>query len=160
MKTFSSTLVVTSLAMTLAGTVFGAESASRQSFENQIRSLNQASATNHAERTTLHGVSVETGVPEDKVLQMHKNNPKTGPAGIFVACVIADHTKKDPETYVKQAAAGKAWAAIAQENNVPLDQIQERLARIEKSVNAGGNQRPVSNQTRTNAARSQPTTPR
>ena len=158
MKTFTSKLVVASVAMTLAGTVFGADTTTRQSFENHIRSLNTASLNNNAERTTLHGVSVETGVAEDKLLQIHKNNPKTGPAGIFVACVIADRTKKDPETYVKQSAAGKAWAVIAQENNVPLDQIEERLGRIEKYVNAGGDQKPASSQTRTNAVRPRPTT--
>jgi hypothetical protein len=160
MKTLTSSLMVASLATTLAGTVFGAETTTtRQTFENHIRSLNTATVNNHAEKTTLHGVSVETGVPEDQVLQIHKNNPKTGPAGIFVACIIADHTKKDPETYVKQSAAGKAWAVIAQENNVPLDQIDERLARIEKYVNEGGDQKPASSQARTNRVRPQATQP-
>jgi hypothetical protein len=52
-------------------------------------------------------VATETGVPIERVRAMHKNHPKVQAAGILVACVLADETKKTPDSVLKQHDAGK-----------------------------------------------------
>jgi hypothetical protein len=122
---------------------YKADRPSRAEFEERIRTLNQTTIKNHAQDEALHGVSVETGVPMEKLRRIHEDHPKVSPAGIFVACIIADNTKQDPAYIVKQGAGGQSWTSLAQDYGVPLDKIEIRLVRLENYIRAGADQRPV-----------------
>jgi hypothetical protein len=122
---------------------YKADRASRAEFEDRIHTLNQTTIRNHAEEDAMHGVSVETGVPMEKLRRIHDHYPKVSAAGIFVACIIADNTKEDPEYIVKRGAGGQSWTSLAQDYGVPLDKIERRLIKLENYIRAGSDQRPI-----------------
>jgi hypothetical protein len=141
MKKLIMTVLMTSLVMTLGVTSYSAEKGSKERFEDRAHSLNDAVKKNHAETEALHGISVETGVPMEKLRAMHENNPLAGPAGLMIACTIADETKKDPTTYVHTFVSGKSWTSIAEDNHVPFAKIEARLARLETYIRSGGDEK-------------------
>jgi len=143
MKNMMPKYFISSLTLALAVSAFAAESSTKEQFESHGHTLNATITKNHAEAEALRGISVETGVPVERVQALHHNYPKATPAGILIACVLADNTKQDPETYVKKFVNGKNWAVAAKENNVPYEKIDERLTRVEDYIKNGGNQRPV-----------------
>ena len=116
--------------------------ADKKDFEARGHELNSTVSRNHAETDALHGVSVETGVPEEKVRAMHKNHPKVGPAGILIACTISDETKQDPAVYIKRFEDGKNWTAQARDNHVPLEKIDARLDHLQSFIEKNGDQKP------------------
>jgi hypothetical protein len=122
---------------------YKADKASRAEFEDRIHALNDATAKNHAEEAALHGVSVETGVPMEAIRQIHHDYPDASPASIFIACIIADNTKEDPAHIVRRRDAGKSWTSLAEDSGVPLEKINRRLARLERYIRAGSDQRPI-----------------
>jgi hypothetical protein len=83
-------------------------------------------------KDAMHDVSVETGVPLDQINHMRDQHPDAGAAGIMIACTIADNAKGSPESYLNRHVNGKGWAAIARDNNVPLEKINTRLDKLEK----------------------------
>jgi hypothetical protein len=127
----------------LAGSSRAADKVAKERFDDRVHSLNDAVKKNHAEKEAFHGVSVETGVPMEKVESIHKNNPQVGPAGIMIACTIADHTKKDPTDYVKTFVSGKSWTSIVEDNHVPYGKVESKLARLETYIRSGGDERPA-----------------
>ena len=141
MKTLISSIVVASLVLASGAASRAADKESKERFEDRAHSLNDAVKKNHAETEAYHGVSVETGVPMEKIEAMHKNNPQAGPAGLMIACTIADETKKDPATYVRTFVAGKSWTSIAEDNHVPFGKIEARLARLEAYIRSGGDEK-------------------
>ncbi len=52
----------------------------------------------------------------------------------MAANVLADQTKKQPEVFLQAKAGGQSWSQIAQANNVPLSQLDTRLANMEQSL--------------------------
>jgi len=143
MKNVILTLVVASMMMTLAGTSRADDRnrATKEDLDDRIHSLNETAKKNHAENAAMHGISVETGVPMEKLRAIVERR-KVSPAGLMVACVIADNTKEDPE-YVVRKASSKTWAALVREYGVPYDKVERRLARLETYIRSGGDQRPV-----------------
>jgi hypothetical protein len=72
----------------------------------------------------------------EQLQRMRDAHPDAGAAGLMIACVIADNAKGSPETYLSRHINGKGWAAIARDNNVPLEKINVRLDKLEKSLAA------------------------
>jgi len=99
--------------------------------EDRVHTLNSMADKRGDFKMALHDVSVETGVPMDKLQQMHNQHPDAGAGGIMVACVLADDTKKPAEHFLSSHVNGKGWAEIARQNSVPLDRINGRLDRLE-----------------------------
>jgi hypothetical protein len=85
-------------------------------------------------KEVIHDVSVETGVPQDQLQRMHDQHPDAGPAGLLIASVIADNAKGSPERYLSRHVNGTGWGAIARENNVPLEKIDNKLAKLEQDL--------------------------
>jgi hypothetical protein len=143
MKNVISTLVLASTVMTLAS-IGGADEryrGSKADLDDRIHSLNETTKRNHAEHAALHGISVETGVPLEQLRAIEARR-RVSPAGLMVACVIADNTKEDPDRIVRKAS-DKTWAALAREYGVPYDKIERRLARLETYIRSGGDQGPI-----------------
>jgi hypothetical protein len=65
---------------------------------------------------------------------MRDQHPDAGAAGLMIACVIADNAKGSPEAYLGRHINGKGWAAIARDNNVPLEKINGRLDKLQHDL--------------------------
>jgi hypothetical protein len=113
---------------------------------NQLRELetqvNQATQGSNQWHTAMHTISVQTGVPQDQVRALKQNHPNAQPAGILVACVLADETKKPAEQFLKQHLAGQNWPDIARNNNVPLEKLTVRLQTIRQALTGGAAAKP------------------
>jgi hypothetical protein len=134
-KLMYSLLVATvSLGLT-AGLARGQSRASeRDELDSRAQTVNSLADRRGGMKEAVHAVSVETGVPMDEVQRMHEKHPDAGAAGIMIACVIADNAKGAPEGYLSRHVNGKGWAAIARDNNVPLDKINARLDKLERDL--------------------------
>jgi hypothetical protein len=110
----------------------------KQSLDDRMHSLNELVKKKGLMQEALKGVSVETGVPLGELESMHQHHKETGPAGLLVACVMADETKKAPEYFVKKhTEGGKTWADLARENKVPIEKLEKKLESLERHVAAG-----------------------
>ena len=67
---------------------------------------------------------------------MHKHYSVVGIAGVLIACVLADETKKPPENFMKERQSGKGWTTMARNNKVSVEKISERLDHLERILTA------------------------
>ena len=79
-------------------------------------------------------VSDITGVPQDQVQTLANSHPKAGAGGVLIASVLADETKKPPESFLQTHDSGKSWETIASDNKVSLDKLDLRLNHVQKYV--------------------------
>lgn len=107
---------------------------SRQELDGRARDVNSLADQHGGMRAAIHDVSVETGVPMDRVQKMHDSHPNAGAAGILIACVLADNTKQPAERFLDRHHDGRSWASIARENNVPLDKINHKLDNLQREL--------------------------
>jgi len=103
-------------------------------FENRAKKINSMADKNSNIDVALQRISTETGVPVENVRSQHKRYPETGTAGLLIANVLANETKKAPSEFLNQHAKGKKWLAIARDNKVSVDKLNERLDRLEKAL--------------------------
>lgn len=127
---FSLTIAVLALALP-AFSVHGSE---KEQLDDKIRHINDLAKKPGAREVALQRVSVETGVPLERVQAMHQKHSDIGVGGVLVANVLADETKKDPELFMKQRDQGKKWTEIARENNVKFSGLNDRLDRLERAI--------------------------
>lgn len=127
---------IATLALGLNMSALAADHPAKRELDDHTTAINELATKGDRMQLALHEISVETGVPLEEVRKMHQNHPDAGPAGIMNACVMADNTKKTPEDFLKKHINGKGWAAIARDNNVPLDKLNERLDRMENALAA------------------------
>src|SRR5437867_3303912 len=80
--------------------VRGQDKATRERLDQRAHEVNILAKRPGMTKTALHAVSVETGVPEANLEAMHKRHPDAGAAGILIACVLADETKKKPGDFL------------------------------------------------------------
>lgn len=131
----------TIIAMTMLlalGLVFPAMAADKQDLdhlENRVKQLNAVGAKADMKDIALQRISTETGVPVETVRKQNERHPGTGVAGLMIANVLANETKKKPETFLSQHEGGKKWLQIAKENKVTVDKLNERLDRLAKAIN-------------------------
>jgi hypothetical protein len=115
------------------GLVFPSLAADKQEldhFENRVQQLNSLAEKPGKIDVALKGISNETGVPLEKVQNQNKRHPQMGIAGLMIANVLADDTKKAPEQFLSERESGKKWVTIARENKVSVDKLNERLDRL------------------------------
>jgi hypothetical protein len=139
MRKIMYSLLVASVSLGLsAGFARGqGRAAEKDELDTRAITVNKLADQRGGMREAIHDVSVETGVPLEKVQRMQDNHPDAGAAGIMIACTIADNAKGNPESYLSRHVNGKGWGAIARENNVPLDKINDRLAKLERDLGNG-----------------------
>ena len=106
----------------------------KDELESRAQSVNSLADRHGGMKEAIHDVSVETGVPQEKLQRMHDQHPDAGPAGLMIASVIADNAKGNPEQYLSRHMNGRGWGAIAHENNVPLEKINNKLANLEREL--------------------------
>jgi len=126
-------LLVATVSLGLTAGVARAQTA-KDALENRAHSVNALADRHGGMKDAIHDVSVETGVPMEKLQRMHDQHPDAGPAGLLIASVIADNAKGSPEQYLSRHVNGKGWAAIARENNVPIEKIDNKLGNLEREL--------------------------
>jgi hypothetical protein len=139
MKKIINSLLVVAVSLGLsAGFARGqGRAAEKDELESRAHTINQLADQKGGMKESIHDVSVETGVPVDQLQKMHDRHPDAGPAGLMIASVLADNAKGSPENYLAKHINGKGWGAIARDNNVPLEKINDRLAKLERDLKAG-----------------------
>ena len=128
MREYVSAIAIAALVAAFAG-IGQAQPTERDELQARVGHINDLAKQPGMMKEVVHSISVETGVPPERVQAMHKDNPDAGVGGIFVACVMADLTTDKPEHFLKARLSGKGWAAIARDNRVPVDKLNARLDR-------------------------------
>jgi len=139
MRKFIYGLLVAAVSLGLnAGIARGqGRAAEKDELESRAHTVNALADQRGGMKEAIHDVSVETGVPLEKLQKMREQHPDAGAAGLMIACVIADNAKGAPESYLSRHINGKGWGAIARDNNVPLEKINDRLALLERDLRKG-----------------------
>ena len=132
-KSIFSFMVATLVFSSGFGVALGQDKAAREQLETRTHEVNQT-AKKQGMDLSLQRISTETGVPLEQVQAMHKKHSDVGAGGLMIACVLANETKKAPEEFLKKNAGGKSWAALAKENNVSVNKLNERLSRLENAI--------------------------
>jgi hypothetical protein len=138
MKKLMYTLLAATVSFGLTANLAHAQGrAEKQELDSRAQTVNDLASRRGGTKDTLHAVSVETGVLLDRVQRMHNDHPNAGAAGVMIACVLADNTKASPDRYLDEHKNGRSWAAIARENNVPVEKINAKLDNLEHELNNG-----------------------
>jgi len=103
-------------------------------FENRVQQLNAQAAKPAQVDVALQRISTETGVPVEAVRKQHKQHPNIGIAGLMIANVLANETKKSPDEFLSKRESGKKWLAVAKAHNVSVDKLNERLDRLASAI--------------------------
>src|SRR5689334_17288357 len=115
MKTFIAMTML--LALGLAFPTMAADKEDHDELENRVTQINAMGAKPNMTDIALQRISTETGVPVETVRKQHGRHPSIGVAGLMIANVLANETKKAPETFLAQREGGKKWKQIAKQNN-------------------------------------------
>jgi hypothetical protein len=126
-------LTTLALALAVASPVIAADDEAEE-FEKRIKRLNTMAEKPAKVKVALQRIATETGMPLEQVQNQHKKFPEIGVAGLMVANVLGNDTRKNPGQFLSQRQSGKRWLAIAKENKVPIERINERLERLEKAI--------------------------
>jgi hypothetical protein len=117
-----------------AGLARGDERTGKDELEARAHTVNDLADKHGGMQEAIHDVSVETGVPIERLQKMRDQHPDAGAAGLLIACVLADNTKMPAEQFLSRHVNGKGWAAIARDHNVPLDKIDTRLSNLQREL--------------------------
>lgn len=134
MRKCVNSLLIAVVSLGLTAGLARADDRAKDELDNRVHTVNAMADKHGGMKQAIHDVSVETGVPMAQIQKMHDQHPDAGAAGIMVACTIADNAKGSPEGYLSRHVNGKGWAAIARENNVSLDKIDNKLANLEREM--------------------------
>jgi hypothetical protein len=127
-------IATSALLCTLIAPAFAADEQDVEEFEKRVGRSNALAEKPGMMDTALQRIATETGVPIENVRNQHKRHPETGAGGLLVANVLANETKKAPAAFLKQHADGKKWLAIARDNKVSVEKLNERLERFQKAL--------------------------
>ena len=127
-------IAMTILALGLVFPAFAADKEDLDHLENRVKQLNALGAKPAMQDVAFQRISTETGVPLETVRKQHGRHPNIGVAGVMIANVLANETKKNPEWFLTQKVDGKKWLQLAKEHNVSVDKLNERLDRLHKAI--------------------------
>jgi hypothetical protein len=128
-------IAMTILALGLVFPAFAADKEDLDHLENRVKQLNALGAKPAMQDVAFQRISTETGVPVEAVRKQHDRHPNIGIAGLMIANVLANETKKNPESFLTQRDSGKKnWRQLARENNVSVEKLNERLDRLHKAI--------------------------
>lgn len=102
--------------------------------EARVKQLNAVGNKPDMQDIAFQRISTETGVPVESVRKQHQRHANVGVGGLMIANVLANETKKTPEQFLAAHEKGKGWLTIAQQNNVSVDKLNERLDRLQKAL--------------------------
>ena len=115
-----------------------AERRDAKDIDKLVRDINKLDNSESAMRAGMAAVSKETAVPLPTIEAEHKQHPKVGLAGLFVAHELSTHTHQPVERFIKQHESGKSWTELAKDNNQDLSSVEAKLGRIETALKGSG----------------------
>ncbi|HSU55422.1 MAG TPA: hypothetical protein VLT36_15305 [Candidatus Dormibacteraeota bacterium] len=115
--------------------------AEAERLDARAKEINQLAKKPGNMKLAYQTVSTETGIPVERLQELHKAHEDIGPAGLMISGVLADNTKKTAAQFIEAHEQGKSWTEIAHNNKVPVDKLNERLDRLAKSLEAAVPQR-------------------
>lgn len=131
MRKIMTALTLCALTFVMVGSALADED---DEYEARVKKINAMAEKPGKMKVALQRIATETGVPVDRVENQHKKNPEMGAAGIMLANVMHNDTRKPPGEFIEQRKSGKKWLVIAKENKVPIDRLNDRLERLEKAI--------------------------
>jgi len=134
MKKIAYSILAAGLVLSWGTSAFAAEN---KNFEQKADDLNATAKAGEKFNAAIHAISVETGVPEDRLHDMHQQHPQAGPAAILNASVLAAETKESPEVFLKNHQNGTRWEDIARKHHVPMEKLNVRLDNVKRYVDTG-----------------------
>jgi hypothetical protein len=102
--------------------------------DKRIEAVNRLDNKPAAMQAGMAAVSKETAVPLQKIQAEHKEHPRVGLAGLFVAHDLAVHSHKPVDHFIKAHQEGNTWTALATANGLDLSEVDSKLARIEQEM--------------------------
>jgi hypothetical protein len=102
--------------------------------DRRTRAINTLDNRDAVRRAGLAAISRETGLTVAALQKQRGDHDGIGTAGLLLANAIAAKTKKPVGTYFRQHAAGKSWEKIATDNQVNLEDLEAKLARVESAM--------------------------
>jgi len=102
--------------------------------DKRIEAINRLDNRPAALHAGMAMVSKETAVPLPKIEAEHKEHPKVGVAGLFMAHELAVHTHKSVDHFIQAHKDGKSWNELATANGEKLGQLDAKLAQIEQTM--------------------------
>ena len=102
--------------------------------DRRIQAINRLDNKQSALMAGMAEVSKQTAVPLPDIQAEHKQHPKVGLAGLFLAHELSVHTKKPVDHFIRQRVDGKTWNELATANGQDLGLIDAKLVRIEKAM--------------------------
>lgn len=128
---FSAAAVMLSLSLAPA---FAADDEDVERYEKKVKRVNNIADKPGMMKVALQRISTETGVPLEKIQSQHQKHPEVGAAGLLIANVLADETKKAPAHFLSQREGGKRWLGIVRDAGISVDKINDRLDRFERAL--------------------------
>lgn len=102
--------------------------------DKRARAVNTLDNKEAPRRAGLAAISRETGVSVAKLQAQRREHENIGTAGLAMANVIAAKTGKPAGNYMRQHEEGKSWERIAADNNVKLEELDAKVARVEEAM--------------------------
>jgi hypothetical protein len=106
--------------------------------DKRIQALNRLDNNSSAMMAGMAAVSKETAVPLPTIEAEHKQHPQVGLAGLFIAHELSVKTHKPVDQLIKQRQAGRTWTELARANGEDLNELDQKLARIEDAMRNPG----------------------
>jgi hypothetical protein len=101
--------------------------------DKQLNTINRMDDSPTVRRAGQAAVSKETAVPLPTVEETLRKHPTIGIAGLFMAHHLSLQTGKPVEQFVR-ARRDRSWSQIARANGADLENISDKLARIESAM--------------------------
>jgi hypothetical protein len=108
--------------------------AEKLDIDKHIHQINALDNKPSALKAGMAEVSKQTAVPLPTIEQQHKEHPKVGLAGLFLANELATHTHKPVMHFIRQREDGKTWNELATANGENLETIDSKLIQIETAM--------------------------
>lgn len=106
------------------------DKAASDQLDKKADTLNAAAKKSGKMTAAYQCIATETGVPLERIEKLHKDNPEAGPAGLLLAFTLAGETKRTASHFVESRTAGKSWGAIAHDNKVPIEKLNQHLDHV------------------------------
>jgi hypothetical protein len=102
--------------------------------DRHVRAINTLDNRDAVRRAGMAAIAAETGVTLATLQKQRRDHENIGTAGLLIANSIAAQTKKPVGNYFRQHVEGKPWEKIAADNQVSLENLEAKLARVEDAM--------------------------
>jgi hypothetical protein len=102
--------------------------------DRHVRAINTLDNRDTVRRAGLAAIAAETGITVATLQKQRRDHENIGSAGLLIGNAIAAKTKRPVANYFRQHVEGKSWERIAADNQVSLEELEAKLARVETAM--------------------------